>query len=686
MNEWVRAEGSLDPPGCSWVENEKAWNFVLYSRSASSVTLLLYGRRDVVTPLLEYPLDPRRNKSGPIWHCRIPRAKVPGAKYYAYRVSGPVVEGQGFHAFDAEKILLDPYAMAVYFPDTFDREAARRPGPNDGKAPLGVIDPDREFDWEGDRYVQHGHDLVIYEMHVKGLTEHASSGVTKTKRGTYAGVIEKIPHLVELGITAVELMPVYQFDPQEKNYWGYMPLNFFSPHSDYSASARSRHQRNEFRQMVKELHRAGIEVILDVVYNHTCEGDQRGPTYSYRGIDNDFYYMGSRHPHFPYANLSGCGNTLDASSVAVQKLIVDSLRYWREEMHIDGFRFDLASIFAMKSNGQLDTEHPPLFGQIISNKGLRHTRLIAEPWDAAGTYQLGQSFPGWMWMQWNAKYRDTIQQFVRGDYGIVAELMTRLYGSCDLFPDDRYHSCRPWQSINYVTSHDGSTLYDLVSYEQKNNWANGHENTDGWSEYKWNCGHEGDVDVPREVVQLRKRQVKNLFCLLMLSNGIPMFRMGDEFLQTQGGNNNAYNQDNETSWLDWRRLEEHRDVFRFAKEMIAFRKATRSIARSAFWRDDVRWYGTSLSADLTAGSRVLAFSLAGASTNSDDLYVMINAHRKPLAFGIHEGSLGQWRLAIDTALASPDDIRAPNARPLVNAPTYEVQGNAVVVLVRPRSW
>lgn len=684
MNDWARAEGSLDPPGCSWVEEDKAWNFVLFSRSANGVTLLLYGRQDLAEPILEYALDPLRNKSGPIWHCRIPRAKAPNAKYYAYRVSGPVIEGRGFHAFDDQKILLDPYAKAVQFPDTFDREAARRPGANDGVAPLGVIDPDRVFDWEGDQHIQHGHDLVIYEMHVKGFTKHASSRVSKAKRGTYAGAIEKIPHLVDLGITAVELMPVYQFDPQEGNYWGYMPLNFFSPHRDYAASARSRHQRNEFRDMVKEFHRAGIEVILDVVYNHTCEGDQRGPNYSFRGIDNDFYYTPSGHPHFPYANLSGCGNTLNASSVAVQKLIVDSLRYWREEMHIDGFRFDLASIFAMKADGTPDTEHPPIFGQISSIKGLRGTRLIAEPWDAAGTYQLGRSFPGWMWMQWNAKFRDTMQQFVRGDHGMVPELMTRLYGSSDLFPDDRYHSCRPWQSINYVTSHDGATLYDLVSYERKYNWANGHGNTDGCHEYKWNCGHEGDIDVPGDVLKLRKQQVKNFFCLLMLSNGAPMFRMGDEFLQTQGGNNNAYNQDNETSWLNWERLNEHRDVFRFVKGMIAFRKAHTGIARSYFWRDDVRWYGTQEPADLSDSSRVLAFCLDGESTGTDDLYVMINAHREPLTFGIHEGTVGQWHLAVDTALASPTDIPSVNARSVVKTPTYVVQGNSVVVLVRPR--
>ncbi len=684
MNEWARAEGCLDPPGCSWVEEDKAWNFVLFSRSASGVTLLLYDRQELVEPVLEYRLDPTRNKSGPIWHCRVLRTQAPHAKYYAYRVSGPVIEGQGFHAFDEEKILLDPYAKAVHFPDTFDREAARRPGPNDGKAPLGVIEPDRVFDWEDDRFIQHGRNLVIYEMHVKGFTAHSSSGVPKSRRGTYAGAIDKIPHLVDLGITAVELMPVYQFDPQEGNYWGYMPLNFFSPHRDYAASARSRHQKNEFREMVKAFHRAGIEVILDVVYNHTCEGDQRGPNYSYRGIDNDFYYMSSGHPHFPYANLSGCGNTLDASSVAVRKLIIDSLRYWREEMHIDGFRFDLASIFAMKSNGRLDTEHPPLFGQIGSVKGLRGTRLIAEPWDAAGTYQLGRSFPGWMWMQWNAKYRDAIQQFIRGEHGVVGELMTRLYGSCDLFPDDRYHSCRPWQSVNYVSSHDGSTLYDLVSYEKKNNWANGHDNTDGCHEYKWNCGYEGDEDVPAEVLNLRKQQVKNLFCLLMLSNGTPMFRMGDEFLQTQGGNNNAYNQDNKTSWLNWRRLDENRDVFRFVKEMIALRKTSPSIARSVFWREDVRWYGSHEPVDFSEGSRVLAFCLGGHATDSDDLYVMINAHRESLTFGIHEGTVGQWRLAVDTALPSPADIPSSDLRPVVNAPTYQVQANSVVVLVRPK--
>lgn len=676
-NIWHTQEGSLDPPGVSWIPEEQAWNFVLCSKNAEQVTLLLYSDKSYTQPLLAYNFDPIVNKSGPLWHCRIAAEDAPRAKYYAYRVTGREPNPSHFDWFDNEKILLDPYARGVFFPPDFDRAAAQRPGPNDGQAPLGVITLDDDFDWEGDQHLSHGSDLIIYEMHVRGFTCDPNSGVATAKRGTFAGVIEKIPHLVDLGVTAVELMPVFQFDPQEHNYWGYMTLNFFAPHNCYASAEDPCSRHNEFRAMVKALHAAGIEVILDVVYNHTAESDASGPTYSYKGIDNDMYYIASGDPQQPFANFTGCGNTLDPVRTTVRKLVSDSLHYWREEMHVDGFRFDLASIFARGSAGEVDHDNAPIFGQIASGRNALNMRLIAEPWDAAGTYQLGRDFPGWLWMQWNAKYRDALQRFVRGEAETLPELMTRIYGSDDLFPDDTYYSCRPWQSINYITSHDGSSLYDLVAYEDKYNWANGEENRDGCSEFKWNCGCEGDENASAEVLALRRQQAKNFFALLMLSNGTPMFRMGDEFLQTQGGNNNPYNQDNETSWLDWQRLEENQDVYRFVKHMIAFRKQHPSLSRSHFWREEIAWFGPEGEVDFA--SMLLAFCLRGSRLNDNDIYVMINGGAAACAFNIQADR--SWLRLVDTAQSSPKDIlNIAKAQPLSRS-TYTVQAHSVVVLV-----
>lgn len=679
---WRSEEGYLDPPGATWMENENAWQFVLYSKHASQVVLLLYDEKEFVKPVFEYRFDPLRNKSGPIWHCLVPEDKVSQAKYYAYRVSGPHDKANTWHNFDEEKILLDPYAKAVFFPPEFDRALACCPGPNDGHAPLGVIDCSSDLQTEPHPYPRHDCDLIIYEMHVRGFTRDPSSGVKKNERGTFAGIIEKIPYLVQLGVTAIELMPVFQFDPQEGNYWGYMPLNFFAPHHQYASSDNPSGQIEEFRQMVKALHDVDIEVILDVVYNHTCEGGKSGPNYSFKGIDSSLYYIQSNRDENEYADFSGCGNTLSANNALSRMLIIASLRYWRHEMHVDGFRFDLASIFARQSDGSVDDEHPPIFGQITTEKGFSNTRLIAEPWDAAGSYQLGREFPGWLWMQWNGKYRDALQQYVKGDGDLIARLMTRLYGSIDLFPDTIEYSCRPSQSINYITSHDGSSLYDMVSYEKKNNWANGHDNTDGCNEFRWNCGHEGDDMLPDKVLKLRKQQVKNLFCLLLLSNGTPMFRMGDEFLHTQGGNNNPYNQDNETSWLNWNSLENNQDTFRFVKMMIAFRKAHPSISRSHFWRDDVKWYDSTKEVDMTATSRTLAFCLHGASVRDDDLYVMINSDAEDIEFGIYDCTSNAWSVVVDTSKSSPDDILEPGKEITLTAEKYIVKARSMVVLLR----
>jgi glycogen operon protein len=562
-----------------------------------------------------------------------------------------------------------------------------QPGSNAGQAPLGLLHAcEQVFDWGDDRRCHHQSDTVIYELHVRGFTNNPNSGVSPDVRGTYAGLVEKIPYLKELGITAVELMPVFQFDPQEGNYWGYMPINFFAPHQGYASrkAACACDQHNEFREMVKRLHAAGIEVILDVVYNHTGEGDHRGPVYSFKGIDNSTYYLMAGDPAAPYANFSGTGNTLHCANRYVRKLTLDSLRYWVKEMHVDGFRFDLASIFSRKTDGSLNLHDPQVFGDIASDPDLASVRLIAEPWDAAGAYHLGRSLPGITWLQWNGRFRDDVRRFGRGDPGLVPALMYRLYGSDDLFPDDRMNAYHAYQSVNYVTSHDGFTLYDQVSYNQKRNWANGHGNKDGPNEnHSWNCGWEGDDTVPPEILRLRKQQIKNFCCLVFLSNGTPMFRAGDEFMQTQGGNSNPYNQDNETSWLDWDRLQTHQDIFRFFKLMIAFRKGHPSLCRSRFWREDIRWYGIGPAVDMSYPSHSLAFCLHGASQNDVDIYVMINAYWEDLPFHIQEGDSSQWRQIIDTSLDSPVDFREPGNESPLTSQSYTVRARSIAVLIGP---
>jgi len=434
--------------------------------------------------------------------------------------------------------------------------------------------------------------------------------------------------------------------------------------------------------MVKAFHKAGIFVVLDVVYNHTCEGDQRGPTYSFKGFDPAGYYMPSSDSRNLYANYSGTGNTLNFSQGHVRKIVMDSLRYWKNEMHIDGFRFDLASVFSRNADGSLNWGDAPIFSEIAADPELGRLALVAEPWDT-GAYQLGRGFPGATWLQWNARFRDDIRRFVKGDPGMVPDLMRRIYGSDDLFPDSRSDAYHAYQTVNYIDAHDGFTLYDLVSYNQKHNWKNGHNNQDGMDQnYSWNCGHEGDKGTPAEVLALRRKQVKNFCCLLLLSNGIPMFRAGDEFLNTQFGNNNPYNQDNEIGWLDWSQLQANQDIFRFFKKMIAFRKLRPSLCRSRFWRDDIRWYGTGPVVDLSPDSRTLAFCLHGASQADDDIYVMINAYWENVHFRIQEGAPHDWVRIVDTAAASPDDFSDAGV-PLLQS-TYPVASRSIVVLVRRR--
>ena len=681
---WFTTEGAAFPLGATWVADESAYNFALYSKHATAVTLLLFREEAPAVPVLELALDHKINKSGRIWHCRLPRAAMRGATHYAYQVDGPEGGGDyGLHAFDADKVLLDPYARQVWFPPGFQREAAMRPGSNMGRAPLGVLfEEHADFDWGDDTVRFHEHDLVIYEMHVRGFTRNPNSGVPADRAGTFLGVVDKIPYLQELGVTAVELLPVHQFDPQENNYWGYMTLNFFAPHTGYAVDPDRAF--DEFRTMVKALHAAGIEVLLDVVFNHTAEGDEAGPCYSFKGIDNSTYYITSDDPAKPYVNFSGTGNTLHCVNRYVSRMVLDSLRSWLQLGHVDGFRFDLASVFNRNPDGSVTLDDSRIVSAIRADPLLGRARLIAEPWDAAGLYQLGGAFPGKRWFQWNGKFRDELRRFLRGDPDLVAAIMCRLYGSDDVFPDDLANACHPYQSVNYVNSHDGFTLYDQFAYNERNNWANGEENRDGHQEnYSWNCGWEGDEDVPPEVLALRRQQAKNACCLLMLANGTPMFCAGDEFLNTQFGNNNPYCQDNEISWLDWERLEENRDIFRFFSRMIAFRKSHPTLARSRFWREDVRWHGTGKDIDMSYESRRLAFYLDGRSQQDADLYVMINADDDDAEFQPQLSSLSGWRRIVDTA-AGQDDFCEPEEAPVLTSARIPVRARSIVLLMRPR--
>ena len=677
-NSWNTHEGSPNPLGVTWIEPEQAYNFALYAPHATAVTLLFYSELDLLYPVNQLVLDYLTHRSGGIWHVRVAAPAVKEARYYAYRAQGPFSPEEGYR-FDPEKILMDPYAKSVYFPPEFNRQASIGPGSNAGKAPLGLVAaPPNVFDWGDDARPIHTHDTVIYELHVRGFTRRSNSGVAPESRGTFAGLIDKIPYLKDLGITAVELMPVYQFDPQEGGYWGYMPLNFFAPHHEYALSRNEDQQINEFQSLVKAFHAAGIEVILDVVYNHTAEGNESGPTFSFKGLANSTYYLLEADKAY-YRNDSGTGNTLHCAHPIARKMILDSMRYWVTEMRVDGFRFDLASIFTRNDDGSLNLKDPPILSEINADPAFQGIRMIAEAWDVA-TDELGRSFPGFLWLQWNGQFRDDVRSFIKSDAGKVGSLMTRLYGSDDLFPGDLMNAYHPWQSVNYVTSHDGFCLYDLVAYNVKHNEANGNNNTDGTNDNRsWNCGWEGDDGAPVDVLKLREQQVKNACCILLLSNGTPMFCAGDEFMRTQHGNNNPYNQDNETTWIDWDLLQKNGTVFRFFQKMIAFRKAHPSLGRSRFWREDVHWYGISGAVDFSNESRSLAFCLRGASQNDRHIYVMINAWWHELTFTIEEGNPGDWQRVVDTSLPSPDDF--PDIAPTLSAPHAIVNPRSIVVLL-----
>jgi isoamylase len=663
-------------------------NFSIFSKGCTAVQLLLFDHADDAYPSGTISLDPVTNRSRHYWHVFVARIGV--GQIYAFRVDGSFAPEQGLR-FDPQKVLLDPYGRAIARPANYSRAAASGPGDNCSTAMKSVVTGVKRYDWEGDEPLRRPFSgTVIYEMHITGFTKHPSSGVDPMKRGTYAGLVTKIPYLKDLGVTAVELQPVFQFDEQDApvgltNYWGYSPVSFFSPHSGYSSSRDPLAVLDEFRDMVKALHRAGIEVILDVVYNHTAEGDDIGPTLCFKGFANESYYILDRATG-RYANYTGTGNTLNANEPFVRRLIRDSLHYWVDVMHVDGFRFDLASILSRDKLGR-PLENPPILWDIDSDPALADTKLIAEAWDAAGLYQVG-SFIGDWWKEWNGRFRDDVRSFMKGDNDTITRIPYRLFGSSDIY---RRGQREPEQSVNFVTCHDGFTLNDLVSYNAKHNEANGENNRDGTSaDLSWNCGVEGPSDDPA-VERLRNRMVKNFLAVTLLSIGTPMLLMGDEVRRTQRGNNNAYCQDTEISWFDWTQLEKHEDIHRFVKTLIAIRRRqTKTIApnltlNQLLARARIECHGIRLhQPDWSNQSHSLA--IAASSVTADlDLYLMLNAYWEPLRFElppVPEDKPRPWRRWLNTFLEPPDDICALADAPQVGDLSYLVNPRSIVALAR----
>ena len=656
-------------------------NFSVFSYHATRAELLLFDTEDAAEP--SRIVDLGTSGSSHYWHVHLPGIKA--GQLYGYRMSGPYAPDQG-HRFDAEKILLDPYARAISAKN-YQRSAAARSGNNAGTSAKSVVADLSKYDWEGDRPLDHPFSsTVLYEVHVAGFTRNPNSGVAEEKRGTYAGLIEKIPYLKDLGITAVELMPVFQFDAQDapaglENYWGYSPMSFFAPHGGYSSRGDPLGCLDEFRDMVKALHKAGIEVILDVVYNHTAEGGIEGPTFSFKGLDNRFYYLLSDDLS-QYADYTGTGNTLNADFPVVRRMISDSLRHWVSEMHVDGFRFDLAAVLTRDSHGK-SVHDAAIVWDIDSDPVLAGRKLIAEAWDAGGLYLVG-SFGGDSWKEWNGRFRDDIRRFLKSDRDTVRNLRQRLLGSPDIYVE---WSHPPEQSINFVTCHDGFTLNDLFSFNEKHNEANGLKNSDGSSEnYSWNCGVEGPSEDP-EVERLRARQVRNALTLNLLSVGTPMLMMGDEVRRTQRGNNNAYCQNNEVSWFDWSLCQKHADLHRFTQLLIQLRlrfsanQGGRFLSLAEFIeRAKIQWHGVHLwTPDLSADSHSLAATayLSGGG----GFHLMTNAYWKPLSFALPSvpSGCGPWRRLIDTFQDSPMDFLEQGVE-TTHLVAYTVQPRSIALM------
>ena len=686
--KYVVHRGSPYPFGAS--ERHGGINFSVFARHATALSLVLF-RPGVEEPIAEFALDPRFNRTGDVWHILV--TGLPASIQYGYRANREPNENPRVHRYDPSAVVVDPFSKAlsagVYPADSpvFDEATLK------SRRTWRSVIPDDRFDWGVDQPLNVPlADSIIYELHVRGFTVHPSSLVRHP--GTFRGVVEKIPYLKELGVTAVELMPVTEFDEHSvkfrdpvsgerlRDYWGYNPLSFFAPKASYAGTREAGGELAAFKTMVKALHTAGIEVILDIVLNHTGEGDERGRTISWRGLDNRTYYIIDPATG-RYHNYSGCGNTINCNHPVVRTMLVACLRYWVTEMHVDGFRFDLASVLGRGQDGEV-LFNPPLLERIAAEPVLANTKLIAEAWDAAGLYQVG-SFPNWgRWAEWNGRYRDDVRRFLRGDEGTIGPLATRLAGSADLF---QAGGRAPYHGVNFVTSHDGFTLADLVAYNEKHNEANG-EDVDGGTDenLSWNCGVEGPT-ADETVLALRWRQVRNAATLLMVSQGVPMLLAGDERGRTQRGNNNAYSQDNELGWIDWREDGERRALSRFFRLLIQFRKHHPSLRRRSFGDNGsnawpaIWWHGVKLNeADWSPESRRIAMHLAGGGRD-DDIYVIVNGDTAAHPFELPALDGGrQWYRVVDTMRDPPSDIVEPGGEVKVPTPTYQTGPRSVVVL------
>ncbi len=652
-------------------------NFALVTKHATSVTLVLYeiDKNEILTQI---PLDPKINKTGDVWHIFIEMdSKQPIG--YAYKIGGPS-KGEKPHFFNGPHLMLDPYAKSVHSSNQWGAMSC------ENYHPVGLILPHTDFDWENDQSPQiHHNDLIIYEMHVRGFTKHISSQAKNP--GTFLGVIEKIPHLVELGINAVELLPIQEFNEDEYRclnphiheklyqYWGYSSVNFFSPMNRYASNANPGLAINEFKSMVKALHKNGIAVILDIVLNHTSEGNAQGPVNSFKGIDSCIYYLFDKNGLL--LNFTGCGNTFNTNYPVVQKFILDVLHYWVLEMHVDGFRFDLASVFRRGTHGEVLT-YAPIIEAISEDPILSNTLLIAEPWDAAGLYDVGHFYPEKIrWSEWNARYRDTIRRFIKGTTNIKGKFASRIAGS-----EDIYGSRSPTSGINFIVSHDGFTLNDLVSYDQKHNLYNGENNHDGENNNEsWNCGVEGSTN-DLNIQLLRQRQMRNFHLALMVSQGIPMLLMGDEYGHTKKGNNNTWCHDNEINWFLWYSLSKNQGFYRYYRKLIEFRNRHEILRQGRFLTEsDISWWDANgFKANWDKDTQFLAFTLFDKKFNKN-LYCAFNAQNIPINVELPElPDQFHWHLVVNTANESPNDFYEKGEEPSIESKSLSMLPYSALLL------
>ena len=691
----VRA-GSPLPLGTQ--ETGAGVSFSILGRYASRVRLELFDRAEDAVPSRTIDLDSADNHTGDVWHVWV--AGIGSGQLYACRMDGPYKPSEG-HRFNFNRLLLDPFATAItrvppwdfasacgYDPLAPEQDLALSNLNNSGSMPKCVFD-NEPFEWDGDQAPQHPWSkTLIYETHVRGFTIHPKSGVGHP--GTYRGLIEKVPYLKSLGVTAVELMPVQEFnetsvtreDPRTgrplKNYWGYDPVAFVAPKASYSSSGGVGQQKLEFKGMVRAFHKAGIEVILDVVFNHTAEGDQLGPTLCFRGMDNAIFYTLADDKRY-YKDYTGTGNTINANHPVVRDHILSALRYWVVEMHVDGFRFDLAAVLGRGRSGNL-LPNPPLLERIAEDPILRDVKIIAEAWDAAGAYEVG-SFSQRRWAEWNGRYRDDVRRFWRGDDGMLGLFASRICGSADIYTKS---GKGPEGSINFITCHDGFTLNDLVSYQAKHNEANGEKDRDGTdANFSDNYGSEGKT-TDAGIENLRKRQIKNFLLTLLISRGVPMLLGGDEFRRTQGGNNNAYCQDNETSWYDWNCLEEHKEIFHFTRSMIALRWAHPILSKEHFYTDaEIRWFNPQQQSPNWSDPKAKQLACLIQEGDQGGLCLMFNAGGDAVDFTLPPApSRARWHLVVDTSHDASEGPFAGGDEPLCeDSFTFRLSSRSSAVLV-----